>query len=66
MNAWPTLYPLLAERRDRFVKDLIAAESEEKRGRIKELLDLLELPMRLQKELSDLEQQISAERALLD
>lgn len=64
--AWQALQPELADREARFVKELIAAESEEKRGRIKELLYLLELPQRLQQELSELEQRNRAEGAPLD
>ena len=38
----------------RYVKQLIAADDEQRRGRIKELSDLLELPMRLRQELAEL------------
>lgn len=53
-QVWPALAPLLEERRMRFVKQLIAADDEQRRGRIKELSDLLELPTRLQAELTEL------------
>lgn len=53
-TAWPALAPLLEERRVRYVKQLIAADDEQRRGRIKELSDLLELPMRLRQELAEL------------
>lgn len=59
-TAWPALAPLLEERRMRYVKQLIAADDEQRRGRIKELSDLLELPSRLQQELMELHRRSQA------
>lgn len=47
--------PLLAERREMAIKKLIATESEEARGRIKTLDELLELPNGLQQEAANLQ-----------
>lgn len=63
-QAWPALAPLLEERRARYVTRLIATEDEQARGRIKELSDLLELPMRLQRELAELHQKAQAGEVL--
>lgn len=48
--AWPTLSRHLSARRNDCLEQLVAANDEEIRGRIKELNDLLELPERLQQE----------------
>jgi len=51
----------LEARRARFVDLLIASDDEQRRGRIKELSDLLELPKRLQEERTRLQLQAKAE-----
>lgn len=49
-SAWPTLSTWLLERKDRFTRELIETNDEETRGRIKELVTILELPQGLQDE----------------
>ena len=60
-QAWPALVVELEARRARFVELLIASDDEQRRGRIKELSDLLELPTRLQEERTRLQLQAKAE-----
>lgn len=60
-QAWPALALELEARRARFVDLLIASDDEQRRGRIKELSDLLELPKRLQEERTRLQLQAKAE-----
>lgn len=52
--AWLTLKPYLESRKRAHVAKLIAANSDEARGRIKELDDLLALPEQLQMEAQSL------------
>ena len=54
-TVWPQLEAHLVERKDRFTKQLVAANNEEIRGRIKELSELMELPTRLHREAVDLQ-----------
>lgn len=49
-TAWPMLEPWLIARKNDLVRELVAVESDQVRGRIKELDNLLGLPERLQQE----------------
>lgn len=48
--AWPVLRPLLEQRRQKHIEELVRYESQMARGRIRELNELLELPESLQQE----------------
>jgi hypothetical protein len=54
--SWTFLKVYLEQRKRELVTDLVAADDEQKRGRIKEINDLLELPERLQQEAVNLQQ----------
>lgn len=49
-GAWPLFRPWLDEKRQELVRNLVSANDEEARGRIKQLDEILELPERLQNE----------------
>lgn len=54
--AWPTLRPELKRQYDELITQLVTANNDETRGRIKQLAELLELPNTLQREAEDLQQ----------
>jgi hypothetical protein len=49
-TAWPTVLPTLHERADELTVSLIGENDEQTRGRIKELMKLIELPQALKSE----------------
>lgn len=53
--AWPHLLFILQERADSLMLELVAQNDEQKRGRIKALRELMELPQTLQQEREGIE-----------
>lgn len=49
-TGWPFLLVLMQERKDALTQDLIGQDNEQTRGRIKQLVELMELPATLQQE----------------
>ena len=49
-DAWPVLLPILKEKADGMTLALIGQDSEQTRGRIKQLRELMELPETLYQE----------------
>ena len=56
-SAWPFLLPLFESMKADQVQSLIAQESEQVRGQIKALTQVIELPQTVLSELSGMEQQ---------
>lgn len=54
--AWPTLSKWLNERKDKYLRELVEKDSEQTRGRLKELAELLGLPEQVQQEAVVLQQ----------